>query len=1284
MRLSTLVLAALVAILPGCDDGNKETGDTTDTDTGLDTDTDTDTDTVPTDDADGDGLGRDEDCDDTDAEIGGPTTVWTDADGDGFGDAATEIDTCTAGADTVTNDGDCDDAVSAVNPDATEVCDGAVDEDCDGLVDDEDASVTGAGTWYVDGDGDGYGDPSTAVGSCGAPALGVTDGTDCDDTRAGVNPGATEVCDSLDTDEDCDGAADDADTSLSDARTWYVDADGDTFGLDDSLTVACDQPDGYAALPGDCDDADAAYRPDADESDCADPNDYNCDGSVGYADDDGDGYAACEECDDTEATTFPGADEYCDLADNDCDGSFDETDAVDAGTWYDDADEDGYGDPASALIACEMPEGYGTDATDCDDTASRVSPAATEICDAADVDEDCDALVDDADASVTGQLTSYVDADSDGFGDDTALGALSCDLPSGASTVAEDCDDTDGAVNPGATEVCDAANTDEDCDGAADDASATGLATFYADTDADTYGDPVATALACEAPTGFVADAADCDDTAAAVNPMGVETCNSADDDCDGTVDEDSATDARTWYRDADTDGYGVASASDVSCSQPTGYVADATDCDDTLALVSPAGTESCNGLDDNCDGTTDGDDAADVMTWYADADGDTYGDPGMSDLACYEPSGFVADMNDCDDSAASVSPVGVETCNSEDDDCNGAIDDGATDFVTWYADLDGDTYGSSSTSVFECEAPADYVATTGDCDDATSAVNPGATEVCDTSDVDEDCDGLSDDADSSVTGVGTWYADVDGDGYGVSDTTTMTCDAPSGYAASAGDCDDASSAANPGATEVCNDTVDNDCSADTTCRDWAGSEALSDASASYTGISVGAVSTSTTGSLGGGVVGGKDINGDGYADVLLADRLYDFGTTATANTGRTYLLAGGSTGLQALASATATFTVSAGTSSGDRSGQAVAMLDDIDADGDDELMIGAYASNYAATDSGVVSLFRGGADVAGNFTQTSAYITLGGPATANVFTGWQVEQVGDVNDDGVADWAASASGTPGLSGTVMSGTAAGGTYTAGASTTGILANLAAAGAGAGFADDIDITGDGVSDLVSLAFSTTGGSIFEGGSSFGGALAAASADTVISGTVLTAFSNATSYYGHPIANAGDNNGDGYEDLLVGADGFDTTANDVGRAYLFLGPITASTLSVSEATATVTGSTTTDTVGKALGGNMDVDGDGYADFVVGAPGYDGIGTNIGAAALLYGPTSGAYLLTTADAYWTGTTNSNLGSAARGLGDVDADGYDDFFFGAPLALNGSSAQVGLGYLFYGAGE
>ncbi|MDP2305038.1 MAG: MopE-related protein [Pseudomonadota bacterium] len=1345
MRLSTLFLAALVGLLPGCDDAGKETGDTEDTGPGVNLD-----------DVDGDGIGTDEDCDDADAAVGGPTTEWLDADADGYGDGDNAVETCTPGVGSVTNADDCDDAAAAVNPgaaevcngvddncdavidegasgggtwytdadldgygdaatgvqaceapagtvaDATdcddadaavnpaaaEVCDGAVDEDCDGLVDDADDSTTGAATWYTDVDGDGFGDPATAVDTCTAPSLGVTDGTDCDDTRATVSPGGVEVCDSLDLDEDCDGAADDADPSLSDAATWYVDADGDTFGTEGSSLAACDQPDGYAALAGDCDDADVAYRPDADESDCADPNDYNCDGSVGYADGDGDGYAACEDCDDAAATTFPGADEYCDGADNDCDGSLDEADALDAGAWYADVDADGYGDAAMGLAACDAPEGYGADATDCDDTASVVNPGATEVCDAADVDEDCDALVDDADAGVIGQALSYVDADGDGFGDDADPGVASCDLPAGSAALAEDCDDAVAAINPGATELCDADDVDEDCDGLADDAdlAADGGTLWYVDLDGDGFGDAADTGLAaCDLPAGYVADNTDCDDTAASAYPGAPETCNGDDDDCDGTVDEADATDAAVWYADADLDGYGDAGTPTSACAQPSGYVADATDCDDALGAVNPAAAETCNTIDDNCDGTTDGDDATDVTTWYADADGDTYGDPTATDLACYEPDGFVADDQDCDDTAAAVNPMGTETCNGEDDDCDGSVDDGATDFVTWYQDLDGDLYGNPGVSALECEAPAQYVALDGDCDDATLAVNPGATEVCDAADVDEDCDALADDADPSVTGASTWYSDADSDGYGIADPTTMSCDQPVGYAADVGDCDDGASATNPGAEEVCGDGVDNDCFEGTTCRDWSGGEALADASGTYTGTSIGAVSTTTTGSLGGGLAGGKDINGDGYADVLLADRLYDFGTTPTANTGRTYLLTGSATGLTAtLASALATFTVSTGTNSGDRSGQGVAMLDDVDADGADELIIGAYAANYGFTDAGEVCLFKGGSEIEGNYTASSAYITLSGVA-ANAFAGGQIEQVGDVDDDGIADWAVSSGGSTAVSGTVLSGATPSGTYVTGS--TALLANITSAGAGAGFADDIDLTGDGVPDIVGLAYSTTGAFVFAGGAGFGGSMTSADADFSITGMgALIAHSNTTSVYTHSIANAGDNNGDGYEDLIIGADGYDETASDVGRAYLYLGPISSS-ITALDAVATVTGSGATDMVGKSVSGRGDIDGDGFDDVIVGAPNHDLGGAttvNAGAAALLYGPTVGDLSLTTADASWFGAASNLLGASGRIVGDVDADGYDDFMLGAPGTSNESLATVGAAYLFYGSGE
>ncbi|MDP2316603.1 MAG: putative metal-binding motif-containing protein [Pseudomonadota bacterium] len=95
--------------------------------------------------------------------------------------------------------------------------------------------------------------------------------------------------------------------------------------------------------------------------------------------------------------------------------------------------------------------------------------------------------------------------------------------------------------------------------------------TWYPDADGDGFGDAAGAVLACAAPGGFLADATDCDDTQAAVNPAATEVCNATDDDCDGVVDEDDAADASTWYADADADGFGDAAASVLACAAPGG-----------------------------------------------------------------------------------------------------------------------------------------------------------------------------------------------------------------------------------------------------------------------------------------------------------------------------------------------------------------------------------------------------------------------------------------------------------------------------------------------------------------------------------------------------------------------------------------------------------------------------------------------------------------------------------------------------------------------------------------
>ncbi len=398
--------------------------------------------------------GIDNNCDGV-ADEGVQALFYVDVDGDGFGEAGVvPVQACVAPAGYAGNNDDCDDGNGDINPGVAEVCDG-IDNNCDGAADEG----YEPSDYYVDADGDGYGDAAVAVtAACGAPTGYVADATDCDDADGDTNPGAAEACDGIDN--NCDGVADE-DLSLV---TWYVDGDGDGWGLVSEPLLLCegeDPPAGYARDLGDCDDGDGNINPGAPEGDCADPVDYNCDGSVGYADLDRDGFVACEECDDADGAVNPGATEVCDGDDNDCDGVVDPSIATDAATWYADADSDSYGNAAVTDVACEAPSGYVADATDCNDADGAVNPGATEVCDT--VDNDCDGVVDPSTA--TDAATWYADADSDGYGN-AAVTDVACAAPSGYVSNDDDCDDADGAMNPGATEVCD--TVDNDCDGVVD------------------------------------------------------------------------------------------------------------------------------------------------------------------------------------------------------------------------------------------------------------------------------------------------------------------------------------------------------------------------------------------------------------------------------------------------------------------------------------------------------------------------------------------------------------------------------------------------------------------------------------------------------------------------------------------------------------------------------------------------------------------------------------------------------------------------------------------------
>ena len=227
---------------------------------------------------------------------------------------------------------------------AHRVCDG-IDNDCDGEVDEESTYE-----WFADADSDGFGDPDNVVVDCAAPVGYVSDSSDCDDSAPEAYPGNDEACDEIDN--DCDGDVDEGVT-----LTWYQDVDNDDYGDNSYTQEACTEPVGYAAVPGDCDDTDDTVNPGTDE--VCDGQDNDCDALIDeddaidpilwFEDVDGDGYGdssayeiACTapagmpigDCDTLDPAQYPGAVEYCNSEDDDCDYVTDEDDAVDAITWH--------------------------------------------------------------------------------------------------------------------------------------------------------------------------------------------------------------------------------------------------------------------------------------------------------------------------------------------------------------------------------------------------------------------------------------------------------------------------------------------------------------------------------------------------------------------------------------------------------------------------------------------------------------------------------------------------------------------------------------------------------------------------------------------------------------------------------------------------------------------------------------------------------------------------------------------------------------------------------------
>lgn len=392
------------------------------------------------------------------------------------------------------------------------------------------------------------------------------------------------------------------------------------------------------------------------------------------------------------------------------------------------------------------------------------------------------------------------------------------------------------------------------------------------------------------------------------------------------------------------------------------------------------------------------------------------------------------------------------------------------------------------------------------------------------------------------------------------------------------------------------------------------------------------------------------DITGDGYSDVLVSSPQEDNGET---DEGRVRLYYGSSTGLNTTAAWAGQSNIA-----GSEYGTSVSSAGDVNADGYGDIIIGARYYGSGQTEEGRAYVYHGSSKglpipASPNWTE-ELDIT-------NANFGYSVSDAGDVNGDGYGDVIIAAPGTA-LA------------YVYNGSSSGLGSSAAWTGTGTSEVSSAgDANGDGFGDVVTASAAYDNGQTDEGaGFVFFGSSSGLSTTADWIGE-----SNQTYAYLGSCSSAGDVNGDGFSDIILGSSAYSNGQTSEGRAFLYYG----SGSGLSSAPGTIRESNQAGAkFGTSVSSAGDVNGDGYADILVGAPYYDNGQADEGAAFVYHGSYSGP----SAVPDWSGESNSAgalFGSSAGSAGDINGDGYGDIIVGAPKYTD-LLDEAGAVFAYYGS--